>query len=78
MLADKVAMSRSQLHRKLKAIVGYGPGELIRNFRLQRAADLLRKKTATVSEIAYEVGFSNLSYFAKLFKEKYSVNPSDF
>jgi len=67
-----------QLHRKLKAITGYSPGELVRNFRLQRAAGLLKKKTGTVSEIAYEVGFNNLSNFAKLFRDKYGMNPSEY
>jgi DNA-binding response OmpR family regulator len=77
-LSDEIAMSRVQMHRKLKAMTGYSPGELIRNVRLQRAAELLKKKTGTVSEIAYEVGFNNLSNFAKLFREKYGVNPSEY
>ncbi|MBI2430339.1 MAG: response regulator [Ignavibacteriales bacterium] len=76
--AEESAMSRVQLHRKLKAISGYSPGEFIRNVRLQRAAELLKKRAGTVSEIAYQVGFNHLSNFAKLFHEKYGVNPSEY
>ncbi|MGB2870216.1 MAG: ATP-binding protein, partial [Bacteroidota bacterium] len=75
---EEAGMSRLQLHRKLKAITGSSPGEFVRQFRLQRAADLLKKRVGTVSEIAYEVGFNNLSYFAKQFREKYGVAPSEF
>lgn len=77
-LAEKTAMSRVQLHRKLKALTGLAPGEFIRNYRLNRAAQLLKKKAGNVSEIAFDVGFNNLSYFAKAFREKFGVNPSDF
>jgi AraC-like DNA-binding protein len=71
-------MTRMQLHRKLKAVSGQSPAEVLRQFRLQQAAERLQKKSGTVSEIAYEVGFNNLSYFAKLFREKYGVNPSEY
>nr|WP_298923199.1 tetratricopeptide repeat protein [uncultured Allomuricauda sp.] len=71
-----MALSKTQLHRKLKALTGEAPGELLRNFRLKRAAQLLSKKADTVTQIAYMVGFNNLSYFAKCFKELYGVSPS--
>ena len=77
-LAEEVAMSTIQLYRKLKAITGQTPNELIRNIRLDRAASLLRQHSGNVSEIAYDVGFNNLSYFAKCFREKYGVSPSEF
>ncbi|MEW5797570.1 MAG: two-component regulator propeller domain-containing protein [Bacteroidota bacterium] len=77
-LATDSALSRMQLHRKLKAITGYSPGELLRNFRLQRAAELLKKKTGNVSEVAYEVGYSNPSHFSVQFKEKFGVSPSEY
>ena len=69
-------MSKTQLHRKIKALTNESPGELLRNFRLKRAAQLLRQKVDSVSQIAYMVGFNNLSYFAKCFKELYGVPPS--
>ena len=74
----EMGMSRMQLFRKLKALVNQTPGELIRNLRLQRAAHLIKQNYGNVSEVTYEVGFNNLSYFAKCFKEKYGLLPSDY
>ena len=76
-LGDEVGMSRSQLHRKLKALLGQGPNQFIRTFRLQRAHDLLQQNAATASEIAYQVGFSSPSYFTKCFHEQFGYTPSD-
>ncbi len=73
-----LAMSKTQLHRKLKALTNEAPGELLRNFRLKRAAQLLASKQDTVTQIAYKVGFNNLSYFAKCFKGLYGVAPSAY
>lgn len=77
-LAAEAAMSNVQLYRKLKALTNQTPNELIRNFRLERAASLLKQHAGGVAEIAYQVGFNNLSYFAKCFKEKFGVTPSEF
>lgn len=76
-LAAAVAFSRSQLHRKLKALTDQSPTVIIRNFRLQRAKRLLEQGAGTVSEIALEVGFGNLSYFSKTFKAAFGVLPSE-
>lgn len=73
-----LAMSKSQLHRKTKALTNESPGELLRNFRLKRAAQLLAQKADTVTQIAYKVGFNDLSYFTKCFKELYGVVPSAY
>lgn len=73
-----LAMSKTQLHRKLKALTNESPGELLRNFRLKRAAQLLSQDADTVTQVAYQVGFNNLSYFAKCFKEMYGVSPSSY
>ena len=73
-----LAMSKTQLHRKIKALTNESPGEVLRNFRLKRAAQLLRQKADSVTQIAYMVGFNNLSYFAKCFKELYGVPPSAY
>ena len=78
LLADAVAMSTIQLYRKLKAITGKAPNEVIRDVRLERAAAMIEKKLGTVAEVAYDVGFNNLSYFSKCFKEKFGSTPSDF
>ncbi len=77
-MQEALAMSKTQLHRKTKALTNEAPGELLRNFRLKRAAQLLAKKADTVTQIAYSVGFNNLSYFAKCFKELYGVTPSSY
>jgi AraC-like DNA-binding protein len=73
-----MGMSRMQLFRKLKALVNQTPSELIRNIRLQRAAQLIKQRYGNVAEVTYEVGFNNLSYFAKCFKEKYGLLPSEY
>lgn len=58
--------------------MGQTPSEFIRTIRLARAAELLKMNKGTVSEIAFEVGFNNLSYFSKCFQEQYGVVPSEF
>ncbi len=77
-LAEEIGLSRSQLLRKITALTGVSVNELIRTFRLQKAAQLLGQNWAPVSQVAYEVGFSNLSYFSKVFKEQYGVIPSEY
>ena len=74
----ELAMSKTQLNRKLKALTQESPRDILRNFRLKRAAQLLGQKADTVTQIAYQVGFNNLSYFAKCFKERYGVSPSSY
>jgi signal transduction histidine kinase/DNA-binding response OmpR family regulator/ligand-binding sensor domain-containing protein len=74
----EVGLSRMQLHRKLTALTGQSAGDFIRLMRLKRAAQLLEAQSATVSEIAYEVGFNTLFYFSKCFKEQFGVPPSEY
>lgn len=76
--AQAMLLSRTHLHRKLKSICGYNATEFMRNLRLQRAEQLLRKQTDSVSQVAYQVGFNSLPYFAKCFREKYGLSPSAF
>lgn len=76
-LAKKVAMSRSQLHRKLVAVIDQSPSDLIRQTRLLRAKELLLKRSATPSEVAFKVGFSSHTYFSKCFKEAFGVSPGE-
>ncbi len=71
-------MSQSTLFRKLDALTNQSPIEFIRTLRLKRAAVLLKERYGNVSEVALEVGFSNPSYFAKMFKQAFSVSPSKF
>lgn len=76
-LAKEVTMSRSQLHRKMIALTGQSPSEVLRNTRLLRAKELLQKKAVTPSEAAFRVGFSSHTYFSKCFKEEFGVSPSE-
>lgn len=77
-LGREMGMSRVQLYRKLKSLTNYSPNELLRQIRLKKAALLLATSEMTVAEIAYEVGFSAPSYFAKCYKEQYGESPTDF
>jgi signal transduction histidine kinase/DNA-binding response OmpR family regulator len=77
-LADEAGMSRSQLHRKLKAITNQSTTEFIRNFRLQRAAQLILQDAGSMSEIAYKVGFNSQAYFNKSFQELYGCSPTEY
>jgi AraC-like DNA-binding protein len=75
-LCKKLYMSRTTLYRKVLAISGLTPTEYIRSYRLKRGAELLKQNYGTVLEVSVEVGFSNSSYFAKCFKEKFHQLPS--
>jgi AraC-like DNA-binding protein len=77
-LCEEMHMSRSTLFRKLNALTNHSPIEFIRTLRLKRAAVLLKERYGNVSEVALEVGFSNPSYFAKMFKKVFSISPSKF
>ena len=77
-LSKEMGFSRAQLFRKLKAISGKGPSDFIRIIRLKKAAELLSKNTGNISEVAYSVGFNNLSYFTKCFQAAYKKTPSDY
>lgn len=76
-LAKKAAMSRSQLHRKLVALLDKSPSDLIRQTRLLRAKELLQKKAFTPSEVAFKVGFNSHTYFSKCFKEEFGITPGE-
>ena len=71
-------MSRMLLHTKIKALTGQSTGEFIRTLRLKRAAQLLQKGYGNVTEVAYDVGFQSLSYFAKVFRQQFGQSPSRF
>lgn len=75
-LGEEIGLSRVQLYRKVKALTGQTPVELLRKARLTKARQLLEKTEKSVSEIAYEVGFTSPSYFNKCFKDEFDINPS--
>ena len=79
MLASEVGLSRVHVHRKLKEITNLSTHDFIKNIRLQQAASLLdQNKKMTISEVAYAVGYTNLSHFSNSFKEKYGMSPKEY
>lgn len=76
-LAAAMNLSRVQLYRKVKAVSGSSPVELLRTARLNRGYQLLVKGDMNISEVAYEVGFTAPSYFTKCFKDEFGISPSD-
>lgn len=77
-LSGYMAMSKTQLYRKIKALTGLTPHGLIKYIRLKKAANELKQSEKTVSEVFYETGFNNRSYFYRSFKEAFGVSPGDY
>ncbi len=77
-LGEEIAMSRSQVHRKLKAITDQSASKFIRNYRLHRAAELIKLDSGNITEIAYQVGFSSQTYFSSSFQELFDCSPSSY
>lgn len=76
-LSSDVGLSRTQLHRKLKALINQSPGELVRSVRMQRAYDLLQQRVATVAEVGYMVGYGNPANFSTSFSKHFGFPPSE-
>lgn len=77
-LAIEMAMSRSVFYKKIKSLVGQNPQDFIKDIKMKKAANLLREKKYSISEIAYLTGFPNAKYFSTAFKKYYGVSPSLF
>jgi signal transduction histidine kinase/ligand-binding sensor domain-containing protein/AraC-like DNA-binding protein len=77
-LTDNVAVSRAVLYKKLEALTGEPPAELIRRIRLNRAAELIEQDYGNISEIALEVGFTNPAYFSDCFRKHFGIPPSQY
>lgn len=77
-VSTAMGMSTASLYRKIKAITGKSINEYIRDIKLQKAVNLMENEGLNVSQSAFEVGFKNLKYFRKIFKEKFGKLPSDF
>lgn len=75
-LGKEAGLSRSQLHRKIKALTDQSPSQFLRSLRLKRAHQLLEQQAATAAEIAYLTGFSSPAYFSKCFKDEYGISPT--
>ena len=75
-LSQALHLSRSQLGRKVKALTGQSPAIFLRSLRLQKARHLLLTSSLSVKEVAYDVGFSDPSYFSKSYSEQFGESPS--
>ncbi len=78
MLADEIGISRVHMHRKLKELTNQSARDLIKNIRMKQAAYLLTTQKTNISEVAYAIGFTNLSHFSKSFKSYYGVSPKEY
>lgn len=76
-LCSLAGISRSSLHNKIKSLLNQSTTEFINTIRVKRAAQLIKNKSGSISEIAYDVGFNNLSYFNRVFKIHFNVTPSE-
>lgn len=76
-IASKMGLERSQFYRKIKSLTNYAPVELIRRLRLQQGRLLLTSTDKSISEIAYEIGFTTPAYFTKCYREAYSETPTE-
>lgn len=77
-LGREIGMSRTNLYRKLKAIINQHPTEFIQTFRLKKAIMLLKCHSGNISDVAYSLGFNSLTYFTRIFKKHYGVTPSEY
>lgn len=76
-LADDMHLSRSQLYRKIKAMTGLTPNELIRKLRLEKAKKMIESGCESISEVGFKVGFSSPSYFSRCFKSEFGILPTE-
>ncbi|MCB0554946.1 MAG: response regulator [Phaeodactylibacter sp.] len=77
-LADTLAMSRSQLHRKITGLAGFTPVDLIRNVRLGEAKKMLKATDLQVAEIAYQCGYTDPGFFTRVFREQFGMTPTEY
>jgi AraC-like DNA-binding protein len=76
-LCEKANMSRSQLFRKMKALIGTPPSDFIRKYRLEKAKKLLETTHLTAREVAFRTGYKDPGHFSKSFREEYHMHPSE-
>ncbi|MBS1600201.1 MAG: substrate-binding domain-containing protein [Bacteroidetes bacterium] len=77
-ISREIGISRIQLYRKVKALIGYNVNDYILNVRLHKSKFMLKNSEFTISEIAYKVGFASQAYFSTVFKSKFSITPSEY
>ena len=73
-----LGLSKSQTYRKIKSLTGIAPNQLIQEFRLRNSLAFLKRNNKTIAEIAFDLGFNSPTYFAKVFRKRFSITPTDF
>ena len=76
--SERLGLSRVHLYRKVKGLTGVTPTDFLRNYRLKKAAELLRQKVKNINEVAYSTGFGSSAYFSKCFKAVYNITPTEY
>ncbi len=77
-LCQNMALSKSQLHRKLTAVIGFSAKKLIRKIRVKRAKELLESDDQTIADIAFQSGFNDPAYFSRIFNQETGMSPSEY
>jgi len=77
-IAQEMGMSRSAFYKKVKHQTGFAPVDLIKEFRLSYAAELLQTTTHSITEVAWKSGFRDVSYFGKCFRKRYGLSPREY
>ena len=77
-LGIEVGISRAHLHRKMKELIGMTPSDYIRNVRLRKACEILKKPDVDITQVAYKLGFTSQPHFSTAFKKFTGVSPSEY
>jgi len=77
-IASEMGLSRSAFYKKVKSLTGFAPIDLIKEFRLSHAKELLETTNISISEVAFRSGFADSSYFGKCFRKRYGMSPRQF
>jgi len=77
-VVDRLHISHTKFIYKVKGLTGYTPSELFKNYKLNRAAEMLREGKYNISEVADQTGFGTLAHFSRIFKKKFGVPPSEY
>ncbi|MDR2776312.1 MAG: substrate-binding domain-containing protein [Tannerella sp.] len=77
-LSETLGLSRGHLHRKIKELTGVSPVDFLRDYRLKKAAAMIKQQHLSISEVAYRTGFSSPAYFSKCFKVLYGMTPKEY
>ncbi len=77
-LAKQMGMSRSAFFKKVKTVTGLSPADVVKDYKLNRAVDLLKHSSENITDIAYKCGFTDVSYFGKCFRKKFGISPREY